>query len=362
MNLESLGWTADLAAAWAARRTGDEVPARVMREGGGLFHIQAADGLWIADIAGRLRHAAKIRADLPSVGDWVLVESRPNESRATIVAVLPRRTCFARKKAGDETEAQVIAANIDRLLVVCALDGGRSFNARGLQRYFTLAMESGAATGLVLNKVDLVDDLETVRAAAAEVAREMPLFFVSALTGQGMDELAESLGPGQTCAMIGMSGVGKSHLVNRLLGEERQEVGEVRAKDRRGRHTTTARELLRLPSGGLIMDTPGMRELQLWADADSVDETFPDIVELAAQCKFRDCSHTSEPGCAVLAAMEEGKLDPARYDHFLTLRKEVEYLERRQSQRLQREEKKRHILLARQIHEALREKGKRLQG
>lgn len=356
MSLADLGWNSALADALASLNLPDVVPARVMKDGGGLLHVNSGEEEWIADIAGRLRHRATSKIDIPTVGDWVAVEPRSGEGRATIVAVLPRRTCFLRKKKGEETDAQVVAANIDMVFVVCALDGGRSFNVRGIQRYLTLAKESGADIGLILNKVDLCEDLPAALQVANSISHGLPIYEVSALTGEAMDVLRADLEPGRTYALIGMSGVGKSMLINRLVGNENLATGEVRESDRRGRHTTTAREIVRLPSGGWVVDTPGMRELQLWADADSVDETFADILELAEKCRFRDCRHEAEPGCAVRLAIEESRLEPARYEHFLKLRGEVAYLLRRQNQRLLNEEKRRVKVMHNTLNDRLKEK------
>jgi ribosome biogenesis GTPase len=236
-------------------------------------------------------------------------------------AVLPRRTMFSRRAAGDREQEQVIAANVDLALIVCGLDG--DFNLRRIERYLTLADACGVDAAIVLNKSDVCADLSARLDEAAQVAGGAPVIAISANSAQGIEPALRLLRPGQTIALLGSSGVGKSTLVNRLLGEERQLVQEVRASDSRGRHTTTHRELLPLPQGGALIDTPGMRELQLWAGRDSLDSAFADIAVLAAGCRFRDCSHAVEEGCAVQAAIQAGELDASRWASYRKLRAEI---------------------------------------
>jgi ribosome biogenesis GTPase len=294
-----------------------------------------------AEVSGKFRHEARGRGDFPSVGDWVAVEPRPNEAKATIHAVLPRRTRFSRKEAGARTEEQVLAANVDVALLVSGLDGGRNFNPSRIERCLTLCYESGVEPVIILNKRDVCEDLEAFVREAEEIAFGVPVLAVSALTREGLDALTPHLGAGRTAALLGTSGVGKSSLINAMLGEERLTVNEVRDDDRRGRHTTTWRELILLPAGGVIIDTPGMRELQLWGDEDALAGSFADVGELSQHCRFRDCTHTSEPGCAVLAAVESGTLAPERLEHFRQQQKEFRYLARKQDQRARQIEQSR---------------------
>ena len=247
--------------------------------------------------------------------------------------ILPRKSCFARQPPGGRTEEQVVAANVDTAFIVNALDGGRAFNPRRIERYLALAWESGASPVLVLNKIDVCLDVDACIRESETIALGVPIHPVSATEGIGIDLLREHLRKGQTAALLGSSGVGKSALVNALLGADRQETGAVREDDLRGRHTTVCRELILLADGGVIIDTPGMRELRMWGNESSVADTFSDIEELAAQCRFRDCHHQREPGCAIHRAIGQGVLDAGRYDSYLRLQREMAHLARRQDQK-----------------------------
>jgi ribosome biogenesis GTPase / thiamine phosphate phosphatase len=268
-----------------------------------------------AEPTGRLRYSEL----LPAVGDWVMVR-RIDAGLALIESVLPRRTQFSRRAAGDAVAEQVMAANVDFAIIVCGLDG--NFNLRRLERYLVLARESGAEPVVVLNKADLCGDVAARIAEAESVTGGVPVLALSALAGASA--VAE-LSRGRTVVFLGSSGVGKSTIVNALLGEARQATAEVRAADSKGRHTTTNRMLLPLPDGGAIIDTPGMRELQLWAGGESLDEVFVEIAAIAEGCRFGDCTHTSEPGCAVRAALDNGELEPARWQSYAKLQRELEH-------------------------------------
>lgn len=244
-----------------------------------------------------------------------------------IHAVLPRRTAFSRKAAGENEEEQVIAANIDLVLIVCGLD--HDFNPRRIERYLTLARESGADSAIVLNKADLCADPQARIQEVTRIASGAPVVSICARSAEGIGPILSFIGSGRTVALLGSSGVGKSTLVNQLLGERRQRVQEVRLSDSRGRHTTTNRELAPLPHGGAIIDTPGMRELQLWAGQESVDAAFDEIAGFALQCRFRNCTHAVEDGCAVQAALRDGTLDPQRWESYRKLRAEVAWHERK---------------------------------
>ncbi|HEX5854137.1 MAG TPA: ribosome small subunit-dependent GTPase A, partial [Thermoanaerobaculia bacterium] len=315
----------------------------VLREERGSCLVMTGEGEVVAETSGRLRHVAGSRLDLPAVGDWVAV--RPaGGGTALIQAVVSRRNRIARRAAGDATRPQVLAANVDVLLAVMALDG--DFNLRRLERYAALAWESEAVPLVVLTKSDVCEDVAGRIAEARAAAPGAEVFAVSAVTGAGFAELAERLLPARTHALAGMSGVGKSTLVNRLSGEDVQAVRGVRISDGRGRHTTTRRDLLLLPGGALLVDTPGMRELALW---DGPGETaFADIGALASACRFRDCHHADEPGCAVRAASEQGQLDPVRLAGFRKLLREEAWLRRREDAGLARAEKERWKGLARE--------------
>jgi ribosome biogenesis GTPase len=300
----------------------------------GIYTVETEDGERAAEPSGRLRHEAA-EGGLPVTGDWVGVRGRTGTAR--IEAVLPRRTAFVRKAAGEAAVQQVVAANFELAFVVAALPD--DVNPRRLERYVTAVWESGATPVVVLTKTDLADDVLAATVEVEAVAPGVAVHAISSVSGEGVEEIRTLLTPNRTAVLVGSSGVGKSTLVNRLLGEERQAVAEVRA-DGRGRHTTTHRELLPVPGGGLLLDTPGMRELGLWAEEESLETAFDDVAELAARCRFADCTHEHEPGCAVVAAVEDGRLDAARLESFHKLGRELAYLERRTDARLQAEEKR----------------------
>jgi ribosome biogenesis GTPase len=326
MTLDALGWDSRLDEAFAPYRDQDLVPARVAREDRDRYLLLDARGERPAELTGRLRHEARTRSDLPAVGDWVA--ARPGDALDLIVAVLPRASAFLRQAAGGTTGEQVVAANVDTAFLVAGLDG--DLNPRRIERYLAAAWESGANPVIVLNKADVAGDLAGQLAEVEAVALGVPVVAISALAGEGLEALAPWLEPGRTVAMLGSSGVGKSTLLNALLGEERQATAEVREDDARGRHTTTRRELFVLPGGALLLDTPGLRELALWSGEDSLDVAFPDIAALAERCRFRDCAHDQEPGCAVREAAGTGGLDPARLASWHKLQRELRWLARRQ--------------------------------
>ena len=308
---------------------------RVAREDRDRYTVLSRSGALSAVLTGRFRHDALARADLPAVGDWVMARAEAG-GPATISALLPRASTFMRKVAGDTTQEQVVAANVEAVFLVCGLDG--DFNPRRVERALTAAWESGAQPVVVLNKADLASDVAARVAETEAVAPGAPVVALSALEGNGLDALSPWLVPGHTIALIGSSGAGKSTLTNALLGEARQATGAVREEDSRGRHTTTHRELVPLPSGALLLDTPGMRELQLWGDDSGLEGAFPEVTELVARCRFSDCTHASEPGCAVLEALASGVLDAARFAAWLKLQRELRYLAGRQDARIRAED------------------------
>ncbi len=324
------------------------VPGRIVSGHQQLHRVATASGELLSEIAGGLRHGARDALDLPAVGDWVALRLRPGERRALIQAVLPRRTAFVRRAAGDRTVAQVLAANVDTVFLVMGLDG--DFNMRRLERALVLAWESGAQPVVLLNKADLCAEVAARRSEAEQVASGVPVRVIAARPSEGLDALAPWLQPGRTVVLLGSSGVGKSTLVNRLLGREEQRTQEVRAADQRGRHTTSQREIFALPGGALLIDTPGLREVQLWAEGMGIETAFEDVSALGATCRFSDCSHVAEPGCAVRAAVGEGRLDPARLDSYLRLAAELRALQVREDPLRRREERARW----RSIHKSLR--------
>jgi ribosome biogenesis GTPase len=325
MRLADLGWTAAREVAFAPHAADGLVPGRVAVEHKAAYELYVDGGALRAALAGRMRRGIADTAELPAVGDWVAVRVPDGDGTGVIHAVLPRTGTFTRRAAGRTAEQQVVAANVDVVLLVVALT--EDPNPRRLERYVAMAWESGAQPVVVLSKSDLVDDADERQRVLAAAAAGVAVLRTSAETGEGLDALRTYVGPGRTLALLGPSGVGKSRLVNALLGVERQQTAAVRAYDGKGRHTTTRRELVPLPGGGLVLDTPGMRELQLW-DADAgLSEAFADVAELAAGCRFRDCSHTSEPQCAVIAAAAEGGLAPERLASYQRLRAEMDQVE-----------------------------------
>ncbi len=319
MRLESLGADGAVYGAFQSDASEGLVLGRIALAQRDQYRLFTETAEHWAEASGALWYRAADAADLPVVGDWVA--ARVVGDLAIVERVLPRRTCFSRRAAGRREERQAIAANVDLVFLVCGLDG--DFNLRRLERYLTLAAESGARPVVVLNKADLCADLAARRAAAEAVAGGAPVVTSCAHTADGLAALAPFLGPGRTVALLGSSGVGKSTLVNGLLGEARLRTREVRESDSRGRHTTTHRELVPLPVGGALIDTPGMRELQLWAGQDSVDRAFDEIAALAAACRFRDCTHTGESGCAVEAARAAGEISGDRWESYRKLRNEA---------------------------------------
>lgn len=330
LTLESLGWNPALADSLTRCRKGLQ-PGRVALEDKHFYTVLTPDGALTGQVSGRLLHQASSPAHLPKVGDWVGLTPLPGESKAVIHEVLPRRTKLSRKVPGREVEEQILATNIDVGFVVQSLDC--RFNPALLQRHLVAVLESGAEPVVVLNKADLCQDIPGKVAEASQAAGAAPLVVVSAKTHQGVDKLERWIAPGVTVVFIGASGVGKSTLINDLCGEEIQAISEVREWDAKGRHTTTWRELILLPQGGLVIDTPGMREFQMWVADEGLREAFADLDAVAARCRFRDCSHTVEQQCAVLEALAAGRIPQERYRRYLKLRAELAQVEEARNRR-----------------------------
>lgn len=358
MDLSALGWDKFFADAANGVRTASEnlVPARVALVFRGGYEVWCESGEYLAQVSGRFRHNLSSKANNPVTGDFVMVETFPEESKAMIHAVLLRRTNLSRAVAGRSTEEQVLAANVDEVFI--AMSCAARFRRRTIERYLTVVRESGAHPVLLLTKADLCEDVAGALELAHSVAADAPVIPVSSVSGIGVEEVRRLISFGRTVVVLGPSGVGKSTLINSLYGEEVMHTIPVRDDDQKGRHTTTEREMIMLPDGGLIIDTPGLREIQLWEGEEGLMDAFPEIAELAARCRFTDCQHESEPGCAVLESIRSCKLASERLHGFKKLKREVEHFEALHNVRMQAEEKRKSKQLTKGLRNRLREKGR----
>lgn len=345
-SMDDLGWDSFFDRQVADEERARLTPARVVWEARGRYRLSTGEREWLGQLAGRLRHLATSRADLPAVGDWVLAALGP-EQHATIHRLLARRTRFSRAAAGRSTEEQVLAANIDTALLVTSFN--RDFNPRRIERYLALTWESGASPVVVLNKADLCSDPGPWLTELAAVTLGVPVLVTSARRGDGMNDLHAILRTSGTTALLGSSGVGKSTLINALVGDKQQAVLSIRDGDDRGRHGTTVRQLFCLRGGGILIDAPGLRELQLWDAEAGLAHTFGDILALAADCRFNDCAHAGEPGCAVAAAIERGEVPADRLDSYRRLQREDEFLSSRHDEGARSERKRRAKRVARSV-------------
>lgn len=357
MKLEIFGWNGFFEAHFAPYRDRGLIPGRITIQHKDRYTLATEQGEVWGQVNGKFRFDAKGLQDFPSVGDWVASEISSNDQPAIIHHVLERKTKFSRKVAGDRLDEQILATNIDIAFLVMGLDG--DYNLRRMERYLTVAWESGVRPVIVLNKSDVCPNLEECTQEMLSIAHGVDIIVMNARRSEQIEPLRSLLIPGTTGVLLGSSGVGKSTITNALLGKEYLKVNDVRENDSRGRHTTPHRELFVLPDGGIIIDTPGLRELQLWGGDEGVHETFDDIEELALNCRFRDCKHEAEPNCAVKNAMEEGLLDSGRYESYLKLQKEIKYLALKQEMSAERLEKERWKNISKQIKNTFRNRDKR---
>ncbi len=333
------------------------LPARVISEHKGMYRVQNEKGEFLGEISGKLRYTASSRENFPAVGDWVYIQELEGEAKCIVHGILPRKTKLSRKSPSKHMEEQILCSNLDTIFIVQPMDS--TFNVNRIERYLAIGWESGAIPIVILSKKDLCETPDSILIEAESVALGTKVHAISSLRDDGLEIINAYLKPGHTIAFIGQSGAGKSTLINKLSGEDLQKTKEIREADSKGRHATTHRELFVLDNG-LLIDTPGLREIQLWGNDSMLEETFSDIEEFSSKCRFIDCSHESEPGCAVLAAIEKGEISKERFTNYLKMKRELEYLESKmdESAKIQRKQKERQ--LNKTIREVLKQKyGKR---
>lgn len=352
LELEDLGWSPFFATHWQELAQPGLVPARVVEEYRGFYRLRSQQGELLAEVTGKVHHEATSRESFPAVGDWVAAEPRPGEARARISSVLPRKTKLARKVAGREFGEQIIATNLDTVFVVTSLNS--DFNVKRIERYLALVWKSEAQPVILLNKADLCPDASPYQRELEGIANQVPVHIMTALDLAKLDVVRSYVTRGKTAAFVGSSGVGKSTIINGLAGQSLP-TKEVRESDDRGQHTTTSRQMIFVPNGGIVVDTPGMRELQLWDSETGVERTFEDLATLALQCKFRNCGHQGEPGCAVEAAIQNGSLNRERLESYRKLQSELHLQQQKMEPLLAKQEKQR----LKTIHKVHRKKTSR---
>jgi len=353
IDLKKLGWNDFFQNSFDSIVNNRFSPARVASEHRDCYALFTESGEMKASISGKLRFESRERGDLPAVGDWVAADIFPEEKSAIINAVLSRKSKFSRKIPGEKTEEQILAANIDTIFWVTSMN--RDLNPRRIERFIFSAAKSGTEPVIIINKADLEEDPEQTASEISEKIPDIKVFTVSALNGYNFEKLMPFLKEGKTVAFLGTSGVGKSSIINRLAGEKILNVSEIRDKDQKGRHTTTVRQMIFLSSGGLVIDTPGIRELQIW-ESDGESGAFDDIEKAAENCRYRNCTHEAEPGCAVKELVEKGIIEPKRLENYKKMKKESFHIEKRTSQRAKLEEKRKGKILAKTIRRYFKNK------
>lgn len=354
MQLTDLGWNSFFEKQFEVYKSENYSAMRIIRENREKYIAYCEWGEVICEVSGKFRFDTNSKSNFPAVGDWVVGSVLQEEKKAVIHAILPRKSVFSRHAAGETTDEQVVAANIDTVFIVTGLD--YNFNLRRIERFLTLTWNSGALPVILLNKSDLCSEVESRRNEVESIALGVDIYTLSAATNSGLEFLDKYIKKGKTVAFMGSSGVGKSTIINTLLGENKLRVNETSELGSRGRHTTTFRELIVLPNGGIVIDTPGMRELQLWGTEEGLKQTFDDIEELAINCRFKDCSHETEPGCSVLEAVNNGTLDPKRLESYYKLKREFSYLADRQTMKPSAIEKQRGKVISKQIKDYYKNK------
>lgn len=338
MDLSDFGWDDGFEENFKEFREQKLLPARVIESNRLVYKLVSGEGELMGKLSGRFRHTCRSKSEFPTVGDWVAFKPSEHKGFVPIQGLLERKSRFSRKSAGKDSDEQVIAANIDTIFIVSGLD--QDFNVRRLERYVTLATGSGAEFVFILNKADLCEDPEGVVEKIGCLFEGVPVYTLSALKNKGLEQITPYLKSGKTVVFLGSSGVGKSTIINWLLGEERQKTGEISDYSGKGRHITSSKNLIMLPGGAMVIDTPGLRELQLLGSGGGLKNAFADIEALARGCKYRTCTHTNEPRCAVLMAVDEGEISEKRLENYNRLKREIEYNAQRHDARFKNKRSK----------------------
>jgi len=357
VDLKELGWDQNLSKISNEDDTNNIIPGRISTHSGKHYVVITQDGEHKAIISNSFLKSINQKSDIPTVGDWVGLEVNPEINTNHIRFVFPRKNKLSRKVAGTKSEEQIIASNIDIVFIMTSADS--DFNVRRLERYLSMVYEINAHPIIVINKIDKTNDFEKYKTKAEKICRDVPIITISAKEGKGIEEISKYTKIGKTIVLVGSSGVGKSTLINYLLGYSRQAVGEIRKSDDKGRHITTSRELIILPNGGIIIDNPGIRELQLWSSGEGISKLFSDIEEISKLCKFKDCSHEHEPGCAVKKAVEEGTITIERLNSYKKLLREKDHLSLRRDIYKKRKKDKKLAKMYRTGHDIRRYKGEK---